>query len=153
MRFVALAVFLATFLPFVTEGQERFSTADVYKIGPKDVLRIAVWKNEAMSRTATVRPDGKISLPLLNEVQAAGLTTLELRGVLTERLREFIQNPEVSVVVTDVRSIEVCGGGETTRPGCYQVRSGTLTPDAPTPADTPLMWDGLLMRSGKPFPR
>jgi polysaccharide export outer membrane protein len=153
MRFVALAVFLATFLPLVTEGQERVSAADVYRIGPEDVLQIAVWKNEAMSRTVTVRPDGKISLPLLNDVQAAGLTTLELRDVLAERLRDFIPSPEVAVVMTEVRSSKVCVAGETTRPGCYEVRSETVMRDAPIPAPPPLMWDGLLMRSGRPFPR
>jgi polysaccharide biosynthesis/export protein len=90
-----------------------------YRIGPEDVLQIALWKNEALSRRVPVRPDGKISLPLLNDVQAAGLTAIELRDVLTERLKEFIPSPEVSVIVSDVRSLKISVIGEPTLPGRY----------------------------------
>src|SRR5919106_3971744 len=70
-----------------------------YRIGPEDVLQITVWRNDNLSRTVPVRPDGKISLPLVNDVQAAGLTTLELREVLTQKLGDFIASPEVAVIV------------------------------------------------------
>ncbi len=76
-----------------------------YRIGPEDTLHISVWKNEAMSRTVPVRPDGMVSLPLVNDVQAAGLTPMELRDLLTKKLAEYIPNPEVSVIVTDVHSL------------------------------------------------
>src|SRR5947208_14068352 len=69
-----------------------------YRIGPEDVLDIAVWNNTAISRTVPVRPDGKISLPLLNDVQAAGLTPMQLRDVLIKKLAEYIPTPEVSVI-------------------------------------------------------
>jgi len=77
-----------------------------YRIGPEDVLQIAVWKNEALSRTVPVRPDGKISFPLLYDVQAAGLTPAELRDVLRAKLEEFVPNPEVNVIVTEARSFK-----------------------------------------------
>src|SRR6185503_6852908 len=66
-----------------------------YKIGPEDVLDISVWKNQELSRTVPVRPDGKVSLPLVNDIQAAGLTPGRLRQELTRRLSEYVPSPEV----------------------------------------------------------
>jgi polysaccharide biosynthesis/export protein len=100
-----------------------------YVIGPEDVLQIAVWNNEAMSRTVPVRPDGKISLPLLNEVQAAGLTPPQLRDHLMKRLVEYTPNPEVSVIVTDIRNFKVSVIGEVARPGRFELRSWTTVLD------------------------
>ena len=100
-----------------------------YRIGPEDLLQISVWKNEAMSRAVPVRPDGKISLPLLNDVQAAGLTALELREVLTQKLAEYIPSPEVSVIVSDVRSFKVSVIGEIAKPGRYELKSWTTVLD------------------------
>jgi polysaccharide export outer membrane protein len=77
---------------------------DDYVIGPADKLRIEVWKNPELGATVPVRPDGKISTPLLDDVQAAGLTPLELKEVLTESLREYVENPDVTVVVAEVSS-------------------------------------------------
>ncbi len=104
--------------------------SDVYRIGPEDMLQISVWKNEAMSRTVPVRPDGKISLPLVNDVQAAGLTALELRDVLTQKLVEYIPSPEVSVIVSDVRSFKVSVIGEVARAGRFDLKSWTTVLDA-----------------------
>ena len=103
---------------------------DAYRIGPEDQLLISVWKNDAMSRSVLVRPDGKIALPLLNDVQAAGLTALELRDVLTAKLKDFIPNPEVTVIVSDVRSLKVSVIGEVARPGRYELRSWATVLDA-----------------------
>lgn len=100
-----------------------------YQIGPEDLLQILVWKNEVLSRTVPVRPDGMISLPLLNDVQAAGLTPLELRAVLIKKLAEFIPDPEVSVIVTDVRSLKVSVIGQVARPGRYEFRSWATVMD------------------------
>jgi polysaccharide biosynthesis/export protein len=108
----------------------RGAPPDTYRIGPEDVLSISVWKNEAMSRAVPVRPDGKISLPLLNDVQAGGLTALELRDVLTKQLAAYMPNPEVSVIVTDVRSFKVSVIGEVARPGRYEFKSWTTVLDA-----------------------
>ena len=100
-----------------------------YKIGPEDVLDIAVWNNTAISRTVPVRPDGKISLPLLNDVQAAGLTPMQLRDALTKKLVEYVPAPEVSVIVREVRSFTVSVIGELRNPGRYELRSRTTVLD------------------------
>jgi polysaccharide export outer membrane protein len=100
-----------------------------YRIGPEDVLQVSVWSNDAVSRTAPVRPDGRISLPLLNDVQAAGLTPMELRAELTRRLAEYIPSPEVSVSVTDVRSFKVSVIGAVAKPGRYELRSAATVMD------------------------
>jgi polysaccharide export outer membrane protein len=94
-----------------------------YKIGPEDVLDIAVWNNTAISRTIPVRPDGKISLPLLNDVQAAGLTPTQLRDVLVKRLADYMPSPEVSVIVREVHSFKVSVIGEVKTPGRYELKS------------------------------
>jgi polysaccharide biosynthesis/export protein len=90
-----------------------------YKIGPQDVLRIDVWKEPEISRSAPVRPDGRISLPLLNDVQAAGLTATQLAGVISEGLKKFITNPQVTVGVTEINSRRVYVTGEVTKPGAF----------------------------------
>jgi polysaccharide biosynthesis/export protein len=101
----------------------------VYRIGPEDVLQVAVWNNEAMSRTAPVRPDGRISLPLLNDVPAAGLTPVELREDLLRRLSAYMPHPEVSVTVTEVRSFKVTVIGQVPRPDRYQLKSAATVMD------------------------
>jgi polysaccharide export outer membrane protein len=88
-----------------------------YKIGPQDVLRIDVWKEPEISRTVPVRPDGKISLPLLNDVQAAGLTAVQLTGVIRDGLTKFITSPQVTVTVTEINSRRVYCTGEVNRQG------------------------------------
>ncbi len=105
------------------EEQESRVAPDTYRIGPEDLLQVSVWKNEALSKSVPVRPDGKISLPLLNDVQAAGLTALELRDVLAKKLAEFMPSPEVSVIVADIRSFKVSVIGEVTKPGRYELKS------------------------------
>src|ERR1700749_3617711 len=70
---------------------------DDYKIGPQDVVRIDVWKEPDITRTIPVRPDGKISLPLLNDVQASGLTAMQLAGNIRTSLTKYITNPQVTV--------------------------------------------------------
>ena len=94
-----------------------------YRIGPEDVLLIAVWKNEALSQKQPVRPDGKITLPLLNDIMVAGLTPMELRELLTQKLAEYIPSPEVSVVVLEPLSFKVSVMGEVPKPGRFELRS------------------------------
>jgi polysaccharide export outer membrane protein len=94
-----------------------------YVIGPEDVLDIAVWNNTPMSRTVPVRPDGKISLPILNDVEAAGLTPMQLREVLEKALVRYIAVPEVSVIVKEVNSLRVAVVGEVKTPGRYELKS------------------------------
>jgi polysaccharide biosynthesis/export protein len=82
-----------------------------------------------MSRTAPVRPDGRFSLPLLNDMQAAGLTPMELREHIKGRLAEYMPHPEVSVIVTDVRSFKVSVIGAVPKPDRYQLKSRTTVMD------------------------
>jgi polysaccharide biosynthesis/export protein len=97
--------------------------ANDYKIGPEDLLDISVWKNPELSRTVPVRPDGKVSLPLVNDIQAAGLTPTALRQQLTQRLSEFIPSPEVAVIVREVHSMKVAVVGSVKTPGRYELKS------------------------------
>src|SRR6266705_2720352 len=90
-----------------------------YKIGAQDLLRIDVWKEEQLTRTVPVRPDGKITLPLLNDVQAAGLTPMELAGVISDQLKKYINNPQVSVSVTEINSRRIYVTGEVLKAGTY----------------------------------
>lgn len=99
--------------------QATASTDASYKIGPQDVLRVDVWKETEISRSVPVRPDGKISLPLLNDVQAAGLTAMELANTITEGLKKFINNPQVTVTVAEINSRRVYVTGEVPHPGAY----------------------------------
>lgn len=101
-----------------------------YRIGPADVLDIAVWNNTALSRTVPVRPDGKISLPLLNDVQAAGLTPMQLRDALAEKLVAYVPTPEVSVIVREVQSYRVSVIGEVKKPDRYDLRGHATVLDA-----------------------
>lgn len=99
--------------------------SESYVIGPEDVLSIYVWKEEAFSKTVPVRMDGKISLPLINDVQAAGFTALQLKEVLTKKLKEFVENPNVSVTVVEANSFKVFISGQVRNPGVYRLRSET----------------------------
>jgi polysaccharide biosynthesis/export protein len=93
-----------------------------YVIGPEDVLDIAVWNNPEISRTVPVRPDGRISLPLLNDVQASGLTPMQLRDALAASLAEYIAAPNVSVIVREVHSFKVTVIGEVKTPGRFELK-------------------------------
>ena len=93
-----------------------------YLIGPEDVLDITVWKNPDISRAVPVRPDGKISLPLLNDVQAAGLSPMQLRDALTKALTAYMPDPAVSVLVREVHSFKVTVIGQVKTPGRYELK-------------------------------
>jgi polysaccharide export outer membrane protein len=101
----------------------RFDAAFSFEIGPEDILDISVWKNPELSRVVPVRPDGKVSLPLVNDIQAAGLTPATLRKQVTERLSEFIPAPEVSVMVREVHSRKVAVVGAVKTPGRFELKS------------------------------
>jgi len=100
-----------------TSNQPVPVVPDDYKIGPQDVVRIDVWKEPDITRTIPVRPDGKISLPLLNDVQAAGLTAMQLAGNIRDALIKYITNPQVTVTVTEINSRELFVTGEVARAG------------------------------------
>jgi polysaccharide export outer membrane protein len=93
------------------------SAGPEYVIGPQDVLHVAVWKETDLTATLPVRPDGKISLPLLNDVQAAGLTPKGLADSVTEKLKKYIADPRVTVVVTEINSKRIYLLGEVLHAG------------------------------------
>ena len=92
-------------------------TASDYVIGADDVLKITVWKEPDLSEQLPVRPDGKISMPLLNDIPAAGLTPLQLKDSITDKLKKYIADPRVTVVVTAMNSQRVFVTGEVVRSG------------------------------------
>ena len=105
---------------------QRGATDDPnYVIGPQDVIDVNVWKETDISRTVPVRPDGKISLPLLNDVQAAGLTPTQLGAQITASLKKFVTDPQVTVIVTAINSQRIYVLGEVTRPGAFPLLPGT----------------------------
>jgi len=112
------------------QGNGTGQPAPDYQIGPEDLLDISVWNNPALSRTAPVRPDGKISLPLLNDVQAAGLTPMQLRDIIAKKLVEYMPNPEVSVIVREVNRFKVSVIGEVKKPGRFDFKSKATVLDA-----------------------
>jgi lipopolysaccharide/colanic/teichoic acid biosynthesis glycosyltransferase/protein involved in polysaccharide export with SLBB domain len=115
----------------LTSAKARTATATAttpepayeYVIGPDDELEIAVWNNEAVTRTVFVRPDGRISLPLTNDIQAAGLTPMQLQASVVKALGPFIQNPDVAVIVKAVKSYKVSVIGEVKEPGRFELSS------------------------------
>jgi polysaccharide export outer membrane protein len=94
-----------------------------YVIGPGDTLTISFWRDKELSGDVTVRPDGKISLPLINEVDAAGLTPEQLRARLIEAAGKYIEDPDPSIQVKEIRSRIVFITGQVTRPANYPLNS------------------------------
>ncbi len=104
--------------------QQAATANDTYVIGGNDVLAVTVWKEPTLSGSILVRPDGMISIPLVGDVQAAGLTPLHLADQLTIKLKKYVQDPNVSVVVTAIHSKLVYMIGEVGRTGPVE-----MTPD------------------------
>jgi polysaccharide export outer membrane protein len=96
-----------------------------FLIGPEDVLDVMVWRNQDLSRTVVVRPDGMISIPLIGDVEATGVTANQLAERLAARLKEFKETPSVTVSVKEVNSYNVYVLGEVAKPGKYQLKSHT----------------------------
>jgi polysaccharide export outer membrane protein len=101
-----------------------------YVIGLGDVLEIFVWRNEQLSREVVVRPDGKISLPLIQDAQAEGLTVVELRDQITRRLGEHLNHPTVTIIVRQINSYKVSVLGRVVRPGVYPITGNTTLIEA-----------------------
>jgi len=96
-----------------------------YIIGPEDVIEISVWKNKALSKTVTVRPDGKISLPLIGDIKAAGLTPAQLKKVIESNVSKYQQTAIASVIITEVNSYRIFILGEVKAPGAFQMKTRT----------------------------
>ena len=141
MKKVIIGFYIFVFLFFVVEPSQVYSQetkgaipakaaqadvaadSDSYIIGPEDVIHIYVWKEESLTETVPVRMDGKISLPLVDDIQAAELTPLQLKDVLTQKLKGFLDNPTISVTVLEANSFKVYVSGEVKQPGVQRIRS------------------------------
>ena len=99
--------------------QPGIQVDDSYRVGIEDELQISVWRETEISSQVVVRPDGFISLPLLNDVQVEGLTTKELQELITQKLKSFLTEPQVTVIVRQIRSRKVYLIGQVNRPGSY----------------------------------
>jgi len=131
---ILLILLLIAFMPLKVYSQEsatlpggNSSTGPVnpdsktYVLGPEDILFIQVWGEEALSQQVQVRPDGKISLPLIDEVQAGGLSPLQLKEGLTERFKQYVESPRITVIVREARSFKVYVSGQVVRPGVFSL--------------------------------
>lgn len=106
--------------PIVAAG----TAPDAYVIGTSDTLTVSVWKEPALTGNLLVRPDGVVSMPLLGDVQASGLTSLQLSSLIQERLKKFIQDPSVSVVLTQIHSKVIYLLGEVAKKGPVEMTPG-----------------------------
>jgi len=96
-----------------------------YTIGPDDVLSVVFWRDAEMSAEVVVRPDGKISLPLLNDIQASGLTPADLKIQIEQQAKKFVETPSVSIVVKQIHSRKVFITGSVLHPGAYALGGQT----------------------------
>jgi polysaccharide export outer membrane protein len=117
----ALLVLLCGAASAQTATRTEQDPPNAYAIGLGDVLEISVWKNPDLSVTVPVRPDGRISVPLLGDVQAAGRTPLALKQTLTDGYKEYVTAPGVSVVVKEIHSRKIYVTGEVAHPGTYDL--------------------------------
>ena len=99
--------------------------SEEYRLGPGDKLRVEVYKDAQLSQSVQIRPDGKITLPLVGDVEASGLTPIELRDLLTKSLKEFMNNPTVTVIVVEAVASQVFVMGEVSHPGSMQLHGPT----------------------------
>ena len=111
-----------------TPGAKRVS--EDYIIGPSDVLAINVWKDTELTRTVTVRPDGKISLPLVGELAVSGLTAQSVQRLISQRLTEYVSKPQVTVIVEEVKSQTYVIVGKVAKPGSYELGKPTTVLEA-----------------------
>jgi polysaccharide export outer membrane protein len=126
-----IAAFLASTLFCHAQGNKPAAPiaagaalADGYVIGPSDVLTVTVWKEPTLSGNLLVRPDGMISMSLLGDVQASGMTPLQLADLISAKLKKYIQDPNVSVVLTQINSKKVFLLGEVLRKGPVDMMPG-----------------------------
>jgi len=109
-----------------------------FKIGPDDVLAVNVWKEPEVSQTVAVRPDGKISLPLVGELVASGLTPKQLEAAISHQLENYLSRPEVTVIVHEVKSRRVVVAGQVAKPGSYTMQASMTVLEVIAQAGGPL---------------
>jgi polysaccharide export outer membrane protein len=127
---LALAVF--TLAPVSAKDKDDKKPApqapvlnDEYRLGPGDKLRIEVYKDPQLSQSVQVRPDGKITLPLIGDLEATGHTPIELRDTITKSFKEYVTNPTVTVIVVEALASKIYVMGEVTHPGTMELHGPT----------------------------
>jgi polysaccharide export outer membrane protein len=108
---------------FAAENPVKVSYGQEYTIGPGDILLVSVWKDEALTRTMPVRPDGMITFPLIGELKAGGETTANLQSEIEKRISKFVPEPYVTVAVQEIKSLIVYVIGRVNNPGRFAVGS------------------------------
>jgi polysaccharide export outer membrane protein len=116
---------LAAAVPAAATSATVVNVPAEYTIGPDDVMKVDFWRDKEMSSEVTVRPDGKISLPLINELQAAGLTPAQLRDRISEEAKKYVEDPTVTVEVKVINSRKIFITGEVRKPGPYPLTGNT----------------------------
>jgi len=116
--------FLMVLVTFSSNPSFAGPQSSPYLIGPEDVLHIYVWKEQDLTQDIIVLPDGKITFPLVGEIQAEGRTVMELKDVITQRLQDFVTAPEVTVVVREIHSRRIYAMGKLITPGPYPLVAG-----------------------------
>jgi polysaccharide export outer membrane protein len=101
-----------------------------YRLGPEDVIEVSVWKEPDLSTTVTVRPDGRISLPQVSELDASGKTAAQLQVEITKQLQRYISEPSVTVIVKQINSLKISVLGEVRKPDVYRVKNRVTVLDA-----------------------
>jgi len=129
LRPILLAVILSFLLlacattPTKTRESESVASSRQYTLGSEDVIEVSVWKEEDLSKVVLIRPDGRISLPLIGDIQAAGLTAEKLAENIKKALRDYVESPTVSVIVQQINSLKIFIQGEVASPGVLELRS------------------------------
>ena len=126
--------------PPATSSPAPATEDPTYVIGPQDGLNINVWKEAELSGPLQVRPDGKISIPLLNDVQASGMTAMQLSASITAGLKKYVSDPHVTVIVTAINSRRVFVLGEVAHPGGFSLLPGMTVLQAIANADGPTQY-------------
>jgi polysaccharide export outer membrane protein len=129
----ALALTICTLAPLSAKDKDADkkqapqppSMSDEYRLGPGDKLRIEVYKDTQLSQSVQVRPDGKITLPLIGDLQATNRTPIELRDTIAKSLKEYVTNPTVTVIVVEALASKVYVMGEVTHPGTMELHGPT----------------------------
>jgi polysaccharide export outer membrane protein len=131
--FAAVALTVCSLAPLAAKGKDADkkplpqppTVNDEYRLGPGDKLRIEVYKDPQLSQSVQVRPDGKITLPLIGDLEANGRTPIDLRDTITQSLKEYVTNPTVTVIVVEALASKVYVMGEVTHPGTMELHGPT----------------------------
>ncbi len=127
MRFNVITIFFVIFLiSFMSDLYKGLCQAEDYLIAPADVLEISIWGEKDLSRQLIVRPDGKVSFPLIGDIMVAGRTTTQVKSLVEKKIREFIPEASATVIVSQLGSLQYFVIGKVAKPGMFNV-SRTLT--------------------------